>query len=160
MDEERAYTLEQIREFRRLKVRLGQIAIWQESISEQLAKLERQKRHAEEEAAAIEKRIVEEFSGLESVAELFSTSPVPDSALTPAETSYVTKDKKRLLLKKILQDFRTQNPKAQAVSYSHVKKELAAKYGIKTRSIANFFLGILSDYETTGGNKNKAIVLP
>lgn len=31
---------------------------------------------------------------------------------------------------------------------------------VNTRSIANFFLGILSDYKTIGGNRNKAIVLP
>jgi hypothetical protein len=61
---------------------------------------------------------------------------------------------------KSLSDFKRANPAAKTISYTDVKNTLAETYKIKTRSIANFFLGILSDYETVGGNRNKAIVLP
>ena len=57
-------------------------------------------------------------------------------------------------------DYRRANPDAETVSYTEVKNALAETYKIKTRSITNFFLGILCDYETVGGNRNKAIVLP
>jgi len=155
-----AFTIGQIQEFQRLSKRLRQIEIWNREISEQIAKLERQQRHADEESAEIQSKLDGEFAELSKVAELFSTSAVPDTALTLEETKYVTKDKKELLFKKILSDFKRANPAAKTISYTDVKNTLAETYKIKTRSIANFFLGILSDYETVGGNRNKAIVLP
>ena len=160
MAKTKSFTIEQLQEFQRLSKRLKQIEGWKSEMDEQMAKLERQQRHAEEEAAEIQQRMSGEFAELGEVAELFSTSPVPDTALTLEETGYVTKDKKRLLFRKILADYRRANPDAETVSYTEVKNTLAETYKIKTRSITNFFLGILCDYETVGGNRNKAIVLP
>ncbi|MGB0599246.1 MAG: hypothetical protein ACPGLY_21390 [Rubripirellula sp.] len=59
-----------------------------------------------------------------------------------------------------LADYRRANPDAETVSYTEVKNTLAETCKINTRSITNFFLGSLCDYETVGGNRNKAIVLP
>lgn len=160
MGKKHAFTIEQLQEFRRLSKRLKQIEGWKQEMAEQMAKLKRQQRHADEEAAEIEKRLSGEFAELAEVSELFSTSAVPDTALTLEETNYVTKDKKELLFRKILSDFKRANPEAETISYTEVKNTLAETYKIKTRSIANFFLGILSDYETVGGNRNKAIVIP
>ena len=160
MGNKQTFTVEQLQEFQRLSKRLKQIEGWKQEMADKMAKLENQRRHADEEAAEIEKRLAGEFAELAEVGELFSTSAVPDTALTLEETGYVTKDKKRLLFKKILADYRRANPAAETISYTEVKKTLAETYRISTRSIANFFLGILSDYETVGGNRNKAIVLP
>jgi hypothetical protein len=160
MGSKHAFTIEQLQEFQRLSKRLKQVEGWKQEMAEQMAKLERQQRHADEEAAEIEKRLSGEFAGLAEVGELFSTSAVPDTALTLEETGYVTKSKKRILFKKILADYSRANPVAETISYTEVKKTLAETYKIKTRSIANFFLGILSDYQTVGGNRNKAIVIP
>ena len=160
MGSKHAFTIEQLQEFQRLGKRLKQIEGWKQEMADQMAKLERQQRHADEEAAEIEKRLSGEFAELAKVAELFSTSAVPDTALTLEETNYVTKDKKELLFVKILRDYKRANPDAKTIPYKEVKKTLAETYKIETRSIANFFLGILSDYETVGGNRNKAIVIP
>ena len=34
---------------------------------------------------------------------------------------------------------------------------LAEKYQIECRSISNFFVGILDEYELVGGNRNRAV---
>lgn len=160
MSQSKSFTIEQLQEFQRLSKRLKQIEGWKAEMDEEMAKLERQQHHADEEAAEIRQRMSGEFAELGEVAELFTTSPVPDTALTLEETGYVTKDKKRLLFRKILADFKRANPEAETISYATVKNTLAETYKVNTRSIANFFLGILSDYKTVGGNRNKAIVLP
>lgn len=160
MSQSKSFTIEQLQEFQRLSKRLTQIEGWKTEMVEQMGKLERQQRHADAEATEIQQRLSGEFAELGEVAELFSTSPVPDTALTLEETGYVTKDKKRLLFRKILADFKKANPEAETISYTEVKNTLAGTYKVNTRSIANFFLGILSDHKTIGGNRNKAIVLP
>ncbi len=40
-----------------------------------------------------------------------------------------------------------------------IKKHLEDEYKIKCKSISNFFVGLLDDYELAGGNRNRSIVL-
>jgi hypothetical protein len=84
---------------------------------------------------------------------------VPGTALDIEATHYVTTSKKELLLDKILADFQLLNPKEKTCSCQHVKKELAEKYDIKTRTISNFFNSQLQGYKLTGGNRNRQIIL-
>lgn len=155
-----SFTIAQIQEFQRLSKRLAQIAAWKKELLDKMAVIERQMKRAAEEEAAIHSRIKDEYASLASVASLFSTSAVPDTALSIEHTGYITKDKKRLLLARILEDYRKARPEAETMTYSEVKSILEREYSITTRSITNFFLGILCDYKTVGGNKNKAIVMP
>ena len=87
------------------------------------------------------------------------SSEVPGPTLDVEATHYVTASKKELLLDKILTDFQLLNPKEKTCSFTHVKKELADKYDIKTRSISNFFHSQLENYKLIGGNRNRAIVM-
>ena len=72
--------------------------------------------------------------------------------------NYVTTDDKEKLLEKILEDYKSENPKAKSMSFSNIKNVLLNRYKIETQSTAMFFRNQIREYETTGGNKNKAVV--
>ena len=74
-------------------------------------------------------------------------------------SNYVTIDDKEKLLEKILEDYKSENPKAKSMSFSNIKNVLLNRYKIETQSTAMFFRNQIREYETTGGNKNKAVVL-
>ncbi|WP_143549370.1 DUF1003 domain-containing protein [Rhodopirellula bahusiensis] len=104
------------------------------------------------------------FEELGKVEDLFAASENPTDAelaeVKIEDTDYVKKETKGKLLKKIFADYQTANPKATTISYKHIKETLKREYSIECKSIANFFVGMLDGYETEGGNRNKAIVLP
>ncbi|MCP4082742.1 MAG: hypothetical protein GY743_21140 [Planctomycetaceae bacterium] len=87
-------------------------------------------------------------------------SDVPDSALQKVEVKKnVSSEKKKLLLPIILNDYLKEEPEADSVPFRWIKSRLEQEYKIKCRSISNFFIGILDDYELIGGNRNKAVKL-
>ena len=59
----------------------------------------------------------------------------------------------------ILNDYLKEDPEADSVPFRWIKDRLEQEYKIKCRSISNFFIGILDDYELVGGNRNKAVKL-
>ena len=71
----------------------------------------------------------------------------------------VSSEKKKLLLPIILNDYLKEDPEADSVPFRWIKARLEQEYKIKCRSISNFFIGILDDYELVGGNRNKAVKL-
>jgi hypothetical protein len=73
--------------------------------------------------------------------------------------NYVTTEDKIKLLEKILEDYKSENPKAKSMSFTSIKNILLNRYKIKSTSAALFFRNQLKEYETQGGNKNKAVVL-
>lgn len=117
-----------------------------------------------EDIAEIKAVLETDFSELLDAEDLFATtersSEAPSAELVIEGTGYVKKETKVKLLAKIFDDYRRSNPKAETISYGEVKETLRRNYGIECRSIANYFVGMLDDYETVGGNRNKAIVLP
>jgi len=153
------FSIQQIEDFQKLTKRLVQLEKWDRAISEEQEKLQRQKRHLDDEKSEIEKSLKTTYKALNQARSLFSTSDVPDTALDIEATHYVTTSKKELLLDKILADFQLLNPSEKTCSFQHVKKELAEKYDIKTRTISNFFNTQLQSYKLTGGNRNRQIVL-
>ena len=153
------FSISDIEDFQKLTKRLRQLDTWDQAIAEEAEKLERQKQHLDDERREIEKTLKTTYKALNQAKSLFSTSDVPDTALDVEATHYVTASKKELLLDKILTDFQLLNPKEKACSFTHVKKELADKYDIKTRSISNFFHSQLENYKLIGGNRNRAIVM-
>ena len=153
------FSIRDIEDFQKLTKRLLSLEKWDRTILEEQDKLQRQKRHLDDEKAGIQKTLKTKYKALNQAKSLFSTSAVPDTALDVEATHYVTTPKKELLLDKILADFQLLNPKEKTCSFTHVKKELADKYDIKTRTISNFFHSQLQGYRLVGGNRNRQIVL-
>ena len=154
------FSVEDLEEFQRLKKRQRQLLRWRESIKEDLARLKDQQRHQEEELASVEEVLGGKYQALEGKLELFTLSDVPDSALQRAEgKKNVSSEKKKLLLPIILNDYLKEDPEADSVPFRWIKARLENEYKIKCRSISNFFIGILDDYELVGGNRNKAVKL-
>ena len=79
-------------------------------------------------------------------------------SVTLDNPKYVKNADKEQLLKIILNKFKAENPKAGAITFQQVKAMLS-HYGVKTKTIGNFFRRQLLNYETTGGNKRKFILL-
>jgi|TARA_R100001377_G_scaffold70123_1_gene45531 hypothetical protein len=77
--------------------------------------------------------------------------------VTELNTGYVKDKQKDNLLKEIISNFTQKNPNKDRVGFQEVLSTLKDSYGIETRSIGNFFLRQLKDYETFGGNKKKYI---
>ena len=71
---------------------------------------------------------------------------------------YVTADAKRELLLRVLHDHRQENPEAQGMSCSAIKRVFRSRYGIETASAGLFFRNELKEWKTRGGNKNKSVV--
>jgi len=153
------FSIEQIEDFQKLTKRLSQLEKWDRAIADEQEKLQRQKRHLDDEKADIQKKVKTTYKALNQAKSLFSTSDVPDTALDIEATHYVTTSKKELLLDKILADFQLLNPKEKTCSFQHVKKELSEKYDIETRTISNFFNAQLQNFKLAGGNRNRSIVL-
>lgn len=153
------FSITEIEEFQKLKRRMLQLERWGETIDEELGKLQRQKKHQIEESKEINEKLNNEFKNLNAASSLFSLSDVPDTALEIKDTTYVTTNKKELLLDKMLNDYKALNPEETTVPFGWLKSELQDKYSIKTRSVSNFFTGILDSYERVGGKRNRAVVM-
>ena len=164
MAKQPAFTVEQLREYRGLMTRLTNATQQRMQLNLQIADLEEKEAMVDAEIEQLEALLGSKFDGLRQAEDLFTVLKNPgDEELAELEiegTGYVKKETKEKLLRKIFADYRRANPQATAISYRDVKETLEQNYGIECRSIANFFVGMLDSYETVGGNRNKAIVLP
>ncbi len=123
-------------------------------------KQERQKRHQESELADLQKELSSKFSALKGRPELFTLSDVLDSEPRLDEhLKSVSLEKKRLLLPLLLKEYQAENPDSKNVPFRWIKSRLEENYGVKCKSISNFFLGILDEYELAGGNRNRSVLL-
>lgn len=117
-----------------------------ESISEiknKIAKLVAQRQAAIDIQKKIEKDIQDIINYVNSI-----TGPAVENP------TYVTSQKKRELLKSILESHG-----GDKISFQEVKNILEQRYNIKTRTIGNFFRNELGKYNTTGGNRKKFILI-
>ena len=80
-------------------------------------------------------------------------------SVTLGNPKYVSNTDKEKLLKIILDDFKTENPKDGTMTFQQVKAVLESRYGVETRTIGDFFRRQLLSYKTIGGNKKKMITL-
>lgn len=165
MTTEKSFTVSELRQYHRLSDEQIRLEERKREIADQLAKLENEQSGISEELARIEEKLGYEFTDLQEAADLFSAHTARGEQTDPSleaikGASYVKKEMKGPLLRKILSDFGKSNPDTEAMTYTQVKTALDQDYDIQCRSIANFFVGLLDEYETTGGNRNKAIVLP
>ena len=69
----------------------------------------------------------------------------------------MSSDKKKRLFPQIMSEYLAVHPKADSVPFTWIKSHLAEKYQIECRSISNFFVGILDEYELVSGNRNRAV---
>ena len=140
-----------------------QIQNWQKEIADKIATLESQQKHAEREAAEIQ-RILEADPELTAVArqmmqQAISLQGAGDDEFAIYNPNYVTSEDKKKLLVKILRDFHNENPSAETMSFAAIKNVLKSRYKIETASTGLFFRKELKDWQTRGGNKNKSIVI-
>ena len=140
-----------------------QLQNWQKELADKIATLESQQKHAEREAAEIQK-ILDADPELTVVArqmmqQAISLQGAGDDEFAIYNPNYVTSDDKKKLLVKILRDFHLENPDADAMSFSAIKSVLRSRFKIETASAGLFFRNELKHWETKGGNKNKSVLL-
>ena len=93
-----------------------------------------------------------------SQSELFSLATDWSSGLSVDEVKKgMSSEKKKRLFPQIMSEYLAVHPKAESVPFTWIKSHLAEKYQIECRSISNFFVGILDEYELVGGNRNRAV---
>ena len=155
----KTFSLEEIEAFQKVKKRQLQLQRWRNSLDEEMAKLERQQRHQEDELVEIEKKLKKEFKHLEANKELFIVTDVPDTALDEIGTKYISHEKKELLLARCINEYKAVHADSNQMPFTWLKQHLASKYGIKCRSVSQFFKTVWKDSEFGGGNKNRYLVL-
>ena len=153
------YSVKDMLKYKQLKRRQEQLQRWGKSLDEQIDKILRQREHQREELDGIEKDLSGKFAPLEDASGLFNWSDVPDQLLSDDEKHYVTQEKKRIIFQSILQKYKAANPKEKTLPYKELHRMLREDYGIETRSVTNFFKGLLEKQELVGGTRNRAIVL-
>ncbi|MDB4368475.1 hypothetical protein N9Z38_02990 [Mariniblastus sp.] len=161
----KTFSIDQIESYQKLKKRQRQLVRWSESIADEMAKLERQKRHQEDELKEINKQIKSKFAGLDKHEELFvleQAKILTDSvkafhAIVGAK--YITHDQKELLLERCISEYKALNPESQNLPFKWLKQHLATKYEIECRSVSQFFKDTWEGSEFEGGNKNRSLVL-
>lgn len=158
----KAFTVKELHEFQGMRNRLEQLGSIREEIQRQIENLRTKVDELNAEEEELSSKLARDFSELQNEEGLFATSETDAASSTPLidSTKYVKSEKKGPLLDSILRNYQQLNPKAKTISYSEVKRTLEERYGIQCRSIANFFVDQLPNYETVGGNRNKSIVLP
>ena len=152
------FSVDEIQQFHKLKTREQQLLKWRASIDDEMERLKRQKRHQSEELEELQATINKKFAALNSQSELFSLATDWSSGLTVDEVKKgMSSDKKKRLFPQIMSEYLAVHPKAESVPFTWIKSQLAEKYQIECRSISNFFVGILDEYELVGGNRNRAV---
>ena len=157
----KSFSIQDIETFHQLKSREQQLLAWHESISEEMAKLERQKAHQEQELKELRSEIAKNYAALDSKPELFTS--FRNAAVHGINPDNVKKgmssEQKTRLLPSIIADYVAINPETTNVPFTWIKSHLESKYGITCRSISNYFVGVLDEYELEGGNRNRSIVV-
>lgn len=153
----------QLEELGKALARERQLQNWKKELADKIAKLESQQRHADSEAAEIQ-RILDADPDLTAVArqmmqQAISLQGAGDDEFAIYNPNYVTSEDKKKLLEKILRDFHNENPGAETMSFAKIKDVLKSRYKIETASTGLFFRNELKNWQTRGGNKNKSIVL-
>ena len=102
--------------------------------------------------------IARKLAALNSQSEMFSlaTDWSSDLSVDEVKKGMASEKKKRLLLQ-VMSEYLAVHPTAESLLFTWIKSHLAEKYQIACRSISNFFVGILDEYELVGGNRNRAV---
>ena len=157
----KSFSIQDLEAFHQLKSREQQLLAWQDSITEEMAKLERQKAHQEQELKELRSKVRKNYAALDGKPELFRD--FRNATVHGINRENVKKgmslEQKKRLLPAIIADYVALNSEATNVPFTWIKSHLESKYGISCRSISNFFVGVLDEYELEGGNRNRSIVV-
>jgi hypothetical protein len=140
-----------------------QVKNWKKELLDKTAIIEKQLEHARNDLEAV-KEILDKDAELTAAARQMMNIALELQAgskdsLNIYNPNYVTTEDKEKLLTKILEDYKSENPKAKSMSFTNIKNVLLSRYKIESQSAGMFFRNQLKEYQTTGGNKNKAVVL-
>ena len=140
-----------------------QVKNWKKELLDKKAIIEKQLEHARNDLEAV-KEILDKDAELTAAARQMMNIALELQAgskdsLNIYNPNYVTTEDKEKLLTKILEDYKSENPKAKSMSFTNIKNVLLSRYKIESQSAGMFFRNQLKEYQTTGGNKNKAVVL-
>lgn len=140
-----------------------QVKNWKKELLDKKAIIEKQLEHARNDLEAV-KEILDKDAELTAAARQMMNIALELQAgskdsLNIYNPNYVTTEDKEKLLTKILSDYKSENPKAKSMSFTNIKNILLSRYKIESQSAGMFFRNQLKEYQTTGGNKNKAVVL-
>ena len=140
-----------------------QVKNWKKELLDKKAIIEKQLEHARNDLEAV-KEILDKDAELTAAARQMMNIALELQAgskdsLNIYNPNYVTTEDKEKLLTKILSDYKSENPKAKSMSFTILKNILLSRYKIESQSAGMFFRNQLKEYQTTGGNKNKAVVL-
>lgn len=155
----KTFTIDEIEAYQKLKKRQVQLVRWGESIAEEMAKLERQKRHQEDELKEKSKEIKKKFADLDKHEQLFVNKQRNDNVHDIKGAKYVTHDQKEILLERCISEYKALHPESKNLPYTWLKQHLAIKYEIECRTVSQFFKNIWVDRDFAGGNKNRSLVL-
>ncbi len=140
-----------------------QVKNWKKELLDKRAIIEKQLEHARSDLEAV-KEILDKDAELTAAARQMMNIALELQAggkdsLNIYNPNYVTTEDKEKLLTKILSDYKSENPKAKSMSFTNIKNILLTRYKIESQSAGMFFRNQLKEYQTIGGNKNKAVVL-
>jgi hypothetical protein len=140
-----------------------QVKNWKKELLDKKAIIEKQLEHARNDLEAV-KEILDKDAELTAAARQMMNIALELQAgskdsLNIYNPNYVTTEDKEKLLTKILSDYKSENPKAKSMSFTNIKNILLTRYKIESQSAGMFFRNQLKEYQTIGGNKNKAVVL-
>lgn len=140
-----------------------QVKNWKKELLDKKAIIEKQLEHARNDLETV-KEILDKDAELTAAARQMMNIALELQAgskdsLNIYNPNYVTTEDKEKLLTKILSDYKSENPKAKSMSFTNIKNILLSRYKIESQSAGMFFRNQLKEYQTTGGNKNKAVVL-
>lgn len=129
-------------------------------IAGKLAALQKQQEAAEKELTALQEILGADPDLTATAREMMQKAAAAHGGgVAIPNPKYVSSDRKRELLLRILRDYSQENPGADVMSYAAIKSVLRSRYGIETASAGLFFRNELREWESKGGNKNKSVLL-
>lgn len=160
---EPTFSIPELLKFQMLQTNLKQIEKEISEIDSEIELLQQKKTEATKRIEDINADLngkYKELSKAMTKNKLVPLSPFESENIQIESPHYVSKFEKELLLSKMISEYRRLYfPNKGAVPFSWIKSQLKEKYDIETKSISNFFVGILDKYELVGGNKNRSISL-
>lgn len=153
------FTIEQIKEFRELKLLEHDLKKQCRDLDEQIKKFERQKAHQEEELKELRERLSKSFSELDQNEHLFRTDELPETSSQSNRRTYITQDRKTELLDAAIEKYKAAFTDSDNMPFSWLKNYLEEEHDIHCRSVSTFFRGLMDEFTLAGGNRNKSIVL-
>lgn len=162
---EPTFSIQDLLKFQNLHKKLEQLQLEISEIDKDLLLLKQKKEQAEKARDEINSDLTANYKELTEIAKktslftFFQSGSEEFEKLEIESPNYVHSSEKEMILTTMLSNYRRLYPDHESVPFTWIKHELKQRYGIETKSISNFFVGILDNYELLGGNRNRSISL-